>query len=85
MSKTSWNLQPKEVFAAAPVIPVIVIQDLAQAVPLAKALVAGGIRIMEITLRSPQALAAVTLIRQQLPEVLVGGHCAECRAAASLG
>jgi 2-dehydro-3-deoxyphosphogluconate aldolase/(4S)-4-hydroxy-2-oxoglutarate aldolase len=72
MSTKSWSIQPKEVFDVAPVIPVIVIKDAAKAIPLAQALVAGGVPIMEITLRSSQALEAVTLVRQQLPEILVG-------------
>lgn len=56
----------------APVIPVIVLHDLAHAVPLAKALVAGGIRMLEITLRTPIALEAMTLIAREVPEAVVG-------------
>ena len=53
-------------------MPVMVIQNLEDAVPLAKALVAGGIRVLEITLRTPIALEAIKLISQQVPEAIVG-------------
>ncbi len=56
----------------APVIPVIVLHDLAHAVPLARALVAGGIRMLEITLRTPIALEAMRLISHEVPEAVVG-------------
>lgn len=48
----------------APVIPVLVIDDLAHAVPLAQALVAGGLPVLEVTLRTPGALAAIALMAQ---------------------
>lgn len=50
----------KEICAAAPVVPVIVIEDAADAAPLAEALVAGGLPILEVTLRTPAALDAIT-------------------------
>ncbi len=55
-----------------PVIPVIVIDDLEQAIPLAKALVEGGLIVLEITLRTSVALQAVRLIRDAVPEAVVG-------------
>jgi 2-dehydro-3-deoxyphosphogluconate aldolase/(4S)-4-hydroxy-2-oxoglutarate aldolase len=55
----------------APVIPVIVIEDEAQAVGLAEALVAGGLRVLEVTLRTPAALAAITAMKA-VPGVIVG-------------
>jgi 2-dehydro-3-deoxyphosphogluconate aldolase/(4S)-4-hydroxy-2-oxoglutarate aldolase len=54
------------------VLPVVVIEDAAHAVPLAEALAAGGLPTIEITLRTPAALAAITAIRQALPQMLVG-------------
>ncbi|HVE51759.1 MAG TPA: keto-deoxy-phosphogluconate aldolase, partial [Ramlibacter sp.] len=48
-----------EVMQDAAVIPVIVLQDTAHAVPLARALLAGGIRMLEVTLRTPAALACI--------------------------
>ncbi|WP_322999891.1 bifunctional 4-hydroxy-2-oxoglutarate aldolase/2-dehydro-3-deoxy-phosphogluconate aldolase [Castellaniella sp.] len=61
-----------ELLAHSPVMPVIVIQDTESAVDLARALVAGGIRSLEITLRSPAALDAIRVIRDQVPGALVG-------------
>lgn len=61
-----------DVFKSGPVIPVIVISNPDHAVPLAQALVAGGIKVLEITLRSNAALEAIQRIRDKLPEVLVG-------------
>lgn len=61
-----------EILRAGPVIPVIVIEALAQAVPLAKALVAGGVRVLEVTLRTPVALAAIRAIAREVPEAIVG-------------
>lgn len=60
-----------ELMRIAPVIPVIVIDDVAHAVPLAEALVAGGLRVLEVTLRTPAALAAITAMKQ-VPGAIVG-------------
>lgn len=60
-----------ELMRVAPVIPVIVIDDVAHAVPLAEALVAGGLRVLEITLRTPAALAAITAMKA-VPGAIVG-------------
>lgn len=57
---------------AWPVLPVVVLEDVEQAVPLAAALQEGGVRVVEITLRTSAALAAIRLVRQQLPDLLVG-------------
>lgn len=65
-------LTAADVVADAPVIPVIVVEDLRLAVPMAQALVAGGIRMLEITLRTPQALAAIEAIAKAVPEAVVG-------------
>ena len=67
-----WKIQPKDVLNASPVMPVMVIQDLENAVPLAKALVAGGIRVLEITLRTAVALDAIRQIAQEVPDAIVG-------------
>ena len=52
------------IMRTAPVIPVIVIEDVAHAVPLAEALVAGGLRVLEVTLRTPAALGAIRAMKQ---------------------
>jgi 2-dehydro-3-deoxyphosphogluconate aldolase/(4S)-4-hydroxy-2-oxoglutarate aldolase len=56
----------------APVIPVIVLHDVKHAVALARALVAGGIRMLEVTLRTPQALACLEAIAREVPEAVAG-------------
>lgn len=52
------------IMRTAPVIPVIVIEDEAHAIPLAEALVAGGLRVLEVTLRTPAALPAIRAMKQ---------------------
>ena len=61
-----------QVLRAAPIIPVITIEHAKDAVPLARALVAGGIKAVEITLRTPAASAAAVAIIRDVPEALVG-------------
>lgn len=56
----------------APVIPVVIIDDLAHAVPLARALVAGGLPVIEITLRTALGLEAIRAIAAEVPEAVVG-------------
>ncbi len=72
-----------------PVIPVIVIQRLQDAVPLAQALVEGGVRVLEVTLRTPVALAAIEAIARAVPQALVGAgtvrSAADARAAKAAG
>src|SRR5712691_7624244 len=58
--------------ALAPVIPVLTIERTADAVPLARALVKGGLPALEITLRTPVALEALKAIAQEVPEAVVG-------------
>jgi 2-dehydro-3-deoxyphosphogluconate aldolase/(4S)-4-hydroxy-2-oxoglutarate aldolase len=59
------------IMRTAPVIPVIVIDDVDHAVPLAEALVAGGLRVLEVTLRTPAALSAIRAMKQ-VPGAIVG-------------
>jgi 2-dehydro-3-deoxyphosphogluconate aldolase / (4S)-4-hydroxy-2-oxoglutarate aldolase len=61
-----------ELLCLGPVIPVIVIQDVERAVPLARALVAGGVRVLEVTLRTPAGLPAIRAIAREVPEAIVG-------------
>jgi len=68
----SWQVEPAAVFAASPVVPVMVIKRVEDAVPMAKALAEGGITVFEITLRTPAALDAIRAIAQALPDTLVG-------------
>jgi 2-dehydro-3-deoxyphosphogluconate aldolase/(4S)-4-hydroxy-2-oxoglutarate aldolase len=59
-------------FKVAQVIPVLTIERLEDAVPLAKALVAGGVRVLEVTLRTPVAIPAAKAIMAGVPEAIVG-------------
>lgn len=60
-----------DIMRTSPVIPVLVIDDVASARPIAEALVAGGLRVLEVTLRTPAALAAIREM-QQVPGAIVG-------------
>ncbi len=71
-----------QVMQDAPVIPVIVLHDVAHAVPMARALLAGGIRMLEVTLRTPQALASIEAIAREVPQALVGAGTVRIRADA---
>lgn len=72
-----------------PVIPVIVIERLVDAVPLASALVSGGVRVLEVTLRTPVALAAIEAIARAVPQAIVGAgtlrSAADVRQAMNAG
>ena len=62
----------REVLALAPVIPVLTVTKLEHAAPLAKALFAGGLKVLEITLRTDVALAVIEAMRKAVPEAVVG-------------
>lgn len=83
------QLTSLQVMQDAPVIPVIVLNDIAHAVPMARALLAGGVRMLEVTLRTPQALACIEAIAREVPEAVVGAGTvrsrADAQAAASAG
>ena len=83
------QLTALQVMQDAPVIPVIVLNDVAHAVPMARALVAGGIRMLEVTLRTPQALACMEAIAKAVPDAVVGAgtvrSAADAKAAANAG
>ena len=61
-----------EVMRTSPVIPVIAIDEIEHAVPLARALVAGGIRVLEVTLRTKHGLPAIRAMAEQVPGAIVG-------------
>ncbi|MEM9048987.1 MAG: bifunctional 4-hydroxy-2-oxoglutarate aldolase/2-dehydro-3-deoxy-phosphogluconate aldolase [Pseudomonadota bacterium] len=65
-------MNARAICAEAPVIPVIIVEDLTHAVPLAEALVAGGLRVLEVTLRSAVALEAIQAMKAAVPEAIVG-------------
>ncbi len=72
MIQRNWKIAPEKVMRQGPVIPVMVIERLEHAVPIARALVAGGVRVLEITLRTPVALDAIAVISREVPEAIVG-------------
>lgn len=61
-----------DILSASPVIPVVTIEDAADAVPLAQALVRGGVRVVEVTLRTKAAFDAIKAIAAGVPEILLG-------------
>jgi 2-dehydro-3-deoxyphosphogluconate aldolase/(4S)-4-hydroxy-2-oxoglutarate aldolase len=61
-----------EIMRIGPVIPVIVVEQIEHAVPLARALVAGGVRVLELTLRTPVALEAIEAIAREVEGAIVG-------------
>ena len=65
-------MKVQELMRVGPVIPVIVIDRLADAVPLARALVEGGVRVLEVTLRTSAGLDAIDAIARDVPEAIVG-------------
>jgi 2-dehydro-3-deoxyphosphogluconate aldolase/(4S)-4-hydroxy-2-oxoglutarate aldolase len=83
------KLNAIDVMRDAPVIPVIVLSDVAHAVPLARALVAGGIRMLEVTLRTPVALACIEAIAREVPDAVAGAgtirSAADAQAAVKAG
>ncbi|MEO6625279.1 MAG: bifunctional 4-hydroxy-2-oxoglutarate aldolase/2-dehydro-3-deoxy-phosphogluconate aldolase [Burkholderiaceae bacterium] len=87
--KNNSSLSALQVMQDAPVIPVIVLNDVAHAVPMARALVAGGIRMLEVTLRTAQALACMEAIARNVPEAVLGAgtvrSAADARSAAAAG
>jgi 2-dehydro-3-deoxyphosphogluconate aldolase/(4S)-4-hydroxy-2-oxoglutarate aldolase len=72
-----------------PVIPVIVLDRIEDAVPMAQALVAGGVRVLEVTLRTPVALRCMEAIARAVPEAIVGAgtvrSAADAQAAKDAG
>jgi 2-dehydro-3-deoxyphosphogluconate aldolase/(4S)-4-hydroxy-2-oxoglutarate aldolase len=72
-----------------PVIPVVVVDDLEHAVPIARALVAGGLPVIELTLRTPVALDAIERIANEVPEIYLGAGTivdpGQAKQAASAG
>ena len=72
MSSDKARARLEAMFAVAPVVPVITIEEVDDAVPLARALVAGGLRVVEITLRTDAGLAAAQAILRGVPDAIVG-------------
>lgn len=72
MQDKDWMLSAADIFSQGPVVPVLVVNDVNTAVPMAKALLAGGIRVLEVTLRTPVAIEVISVIAKEVPEAIVG-------------
>ncbi|UEM37880.1 bifunctional 4-hydroxy-2-oxoglutarate aldolase/2-dehydro-3-deoxy-phosphogluconate aldolase [Pectobacterium aquaticum] len=68
----NWKTSAEQILTTGPVVPVIVVNKLEHAVPMAKALVAGGVRVLELTLRTDCAIEAIRAIAKEVPEAIVG-------------
>ncbi|SFW90236.1 bifunctional 4-hydroxy-2-oxoglutarate aldolase/2-dehydro-3-deoxy-phosphogluconate aldolase [Amycolatopsis australiensis] len=62
----------QDLLELSPVMPVVVIDDAGDAVPTARALLAGGIGVIELTLRTPAALAAIERVAAEVPDIVIG-------------
>lgn len=69
---SNWKVSAEEVFSQGPVVPVLVIKKVEHAVPLAKALMKGGINVLEVTLRTEAAVEVIRKIATELPEAMIG-------------
>ncbi|MCW2479147.1 bifunctional 4-hydroxy-2-oxoglutarate aldolase/2-dehydro-3-deoxy-phosphogluconate aldolase [Candidatus Symbiopectobacterium sp. NZEC135] len=68
----NWKTSAEQILTTGPVVPVIVVNKLEHAVPMAKALVAGGVRVLEVTLRTDCAVEAIRAIANEVPDAIVG-------------
>ena len=82
-------MNPLELASFGPVIPVIVLHRVEDAVPLARALVEGGVRVLEVTLRTPVALQCIEAIARDVPQAVLGAgtlrSAADAQAAKNAG
>jgi 2-dehydro-3-deoxyphosphogluconate aldolase/(4S)-4-hydroxy-2-oxoglutarate aldolase len=68
----NWQIMPKDIFAAGPIVPVLVINKVEEALPIAEALLAANVKVLEVTLRTPAALDVINTIAKELPEAIIG-------------
>lgn len=68
----NWKTSAEQILTTGPVVPVIVVNKLEHDVPMAKALVAGGVRVLEVTLRTDCAVEAIRAIAKEVPDAIVG-------------
>ena len=68
----NWKMSSQEIFSQGPVVPVLVIKNIVHAVPVAKALIKGGIKELEVTLRTEIALDVIKKIATEVPEAIIG-------------
>ncbi|XVS66151.1 bifunctional 4-hydroxy-2-oxoglutarate aldolase/2-dehydro-3-deoxy-phosphogluconate aldolase [Actinosynnema sp. CA-299493] len=72
MTNAPAHATAADLLALSPVIPVVVVDDAEHAVPLARALLRGGVRVIELTLRTPAALAAIERVAAEVPGIVIG-------------
>lgn len=68
----NWQIMPKDLFAMGPIVPVLVINKVEDALPIAEALLAADVKVLEVTLRTPVALDVISIIAKELPEAIIG-------------
>jgi len=68
----NWQIMPKDIFNMGPIVPVLVINNVAEALPIAEALLTAGVKVLEVTLRTPAALDVINTIARELPEAIIG-------------
>lgn len=68
----NWKITSADVFSQGPVVPVLVIEKVEDALPIARALMDGGITVLEVTLRTQAALAVIETIAKEIPEAYIG-------------
>jgi len=68
----NWQIMPKDLFNMGPIVPVLVINNVEEALPIAEALLTAGINVLEVTLRTSAALDVISAIAKELPEAIVG-------------
>ncbi|HCH69602.1 MAG TPA: keto-deoxy-phosphogluconate aldolase, partial [Colwellia sp.] len=61
----NWQIMPSEIFATGPIVPVLVINKVEEALPIAEALLAADVKVLEVTLRTPAALDVISLIAKE--------------------
>lgn len=75
-----WQIAPNELMSMGKLVPVLVINDVEHALPIAEALLAADVKVLEITLRTKAALGAIETIAKNLPEAIVGSGTVSNRA-----
>jgi 2-dehydro-3-deoxyphosphogluconate aldolase/(4S)-4-hydroxy-2-oxoglutarate aldolase len=68
----NWKHRSADIFKQGPVVPVLVIEELEDALPIAEALLKGGITVLEVTLRTPAAMQIIERIAKEMPEAYIG-------------
>lgn len=72
MMMNNWTISSADVFKQGPVVPVLVIERVEDAIPIAKALMAGGIKVLEVTLRTEAAIEVISAIAKGVPDSYIG-------------